>query len=82
LSQNCTKFIVRNGLALELRICGSLVLSSDWGVPCSPSAANARRHLPPIRTGIHPQIPEADRPAQASINSQAPGADNRIAGGG
>ncbi len=29
LSENCTKFIVRNGLALELRIGGSFLLSSD-----------------------------------------------------
>jgi hypothetical protein len=28
LSENCTKFIVHNGLALELRIDGSLLLSS------------------------------------------------------
>ena len=80
LSENCTKFIVRNGLALELRICGSLLMSSDWWRPCSPPAANARSYLPPTCAGVDPQNPRGRSvPTQASINPRAPGADNGCA---
>jgi hypothetical protein len=86
LRENCTKFIVRNRLALELHICGSLSLSSDWEVPCSPFAADSRstcrRRTPPLAATCRRRTPPLAAkarlrlpPIRTGIHPQIPGGD-------
>jgi hypothetical protein len=86
LRENCTKFIVRNGLALELHICGSLSLSSDWEVLCSPFAADSRitcrlRTPPPAADARRRGAPQLAAKARLQLPPIRTGFHPKIPGG-